>query len=505
MKRILLPAGGAILATGLLAAGLASTSAANAAPTRASKSMASNADKAASIAEFWLKDNNKALRSAKQYTAPKTASTRLTLGGQADDDGKAGLEPPTGYKKVTPTKVKNINFPKTIGKVFFETNDGGIGYCSGTSIDAKYRNLVATAGHCVYDTATNGDLMNNWVFVPGFYQGKANFGVYVGKTAHTHYDFSNFEDYDRDYAFVTVYDGFSLGQEKEVTKKEYDSYKGDKEIRKREITKEEYEKCVLNLGECWTEGTDSDAEKVGPDYPGAVLTKVEVSKQTYDAAGVGRGNGNKLGEPETTPVTKSEYQAYNGPGTKHKDEAGNYYITRYFVQKWVKPGSVKKYYAGIYIIKPVANRGRLGDNVGGQGFAWNQKPGQPVFVFGYPAAPHPDGNKPYTGETPKWCYDAKPSDKTYQAPSFRVEEHIWIKCAMTPGASGGPWLLKYSNTKRIGYVNGVASLVADADKNGRFDTLTSPYFDGETKSIYSYAANQWSGGIVDKDGAIIAR
>ena len=50
-------------------------------------------------------------------------------------------------------------------------------------------NLVSTAGHCVYDDPSQRSVMDNWVFVPGYYQGKTPWGIYVGKTAYTHYDF----------------------------------------------------------------------------------------------------------------------------------------------------------------------------------------------------------------------------------------------------------------------------------------------------------------------------
>jgi len=504
LKRILLPAGGAVLATGLLAAGLASTATANAAPKRASEAMAS-ATQAYSIAQFWLDANGATLKSAKQYKADVQSAPKLKVGGPASDDGKAGTVDPTGQKKVSATVVKNINLPKTVGKVFFETAKGELAWCSATSIDAKYRNLVATAGHCVYDTAANGDLLNKWVFVPGYHQGKALWGVYVGKTAHAHYDFANFEDYDRDYAFVTVYNGFSIGDKKEVTKDVYDKWTGDKWIDKKEITREQFRKCKLELGHCWAEGKNTPDDVVGPDYPGAVLKKVEVTEAEYKAAKVGKGNGNKLGLPVTEPITKSQAEnaEFVGKGKVTQDKFGNYFITRYYVQLYVKPGTAKKYYTAVFFIGQVLDRGRLGDNVGGQGFAWNQKPGKPVFVFGYPAAPHPDGDKVYTGVTMKWCYSKKPSGKTYQASAFKVEEHIAIKCAMTPGVSGGPWLINYSNTKRLGYVNGNASLVSDTDQNGRYDTLTSPYYDGETKSIYAFAANQASGKIVGPNGEVL--
>ena len=70
-----------------------------------------------------------------------------------------------------------------------------------------------------------------------------------------------------------------------------------------------------------------------------------------------------------------------------------------------------------------------------------------------------------------------------------------LKCAMTPGADGAPWLVKYSNAKRLGYVNGVTSLFHDQDSNNRYDYSSSPYFDGETATVYNQAANTWSGSL----------
>ncbi|WP_051760903.1 hypothetical protein [Herbidospora cretacea] len=53
----------------------------------------------------------------------------------------------------------------------------------------------------------NKATLDKWVFVPGYYQGKTPWGIYVGKQAFTHYDFDVYEDGDRNYAFVTVYNG----------------------------------------------------------------------------------------------------------------------------------------------------------------------------------------------------------------------------------------------------------------------------------------------------------
>ncbi|WP_113705553.1 trypsin-like serine peptidase [Nonomuraea lactucae] len=502
MKRILIPAGGAVLATGLLAAGLAGT--ATAAPDVASDPMAKSAADAKAIAQYWAESNGAALKAATQSNIwdNKDVAKLQSKGGYSPDT-KPGSAAPIGQEKKTKVKVQNVNLPKTIGKVFFVNSKGEKKWCSATSVQAKYRNLVATAGHCVYDTANNTDVMSKWVFVPGYYQGKTPWGIYVGKQAFTHYDFDVYEDYDRDYAFVTVYNGIHIGggTPKQVSKADWDKYQGVKDAKDVTITEAEYKKCVdLHGGEtadCWAK-TDTKFETVGPDYPGAVKAFTEVTKEDYDAAPTGAGNGTKApSQTKTEHVTKSEYEAYKGPGYRKIDARGNYTITHYFIKHWVKKTDVKGYYKTVfYIIEGfVKDAGRLGDNVGGQGVAWNQPTGKYVRVFGYPAAPHPDGNKNYTGITPKWCY-GKTTKKLVGSAAKKIEEHIALKCAMTEGADGGPWLLKYSNSKRLGYVNGVVSTFNDQDGNGRVDYISSPYFDGETASVYKAAANVWSGRIL---------
>ena len=140
----------------------------------------------------------------------------------------------------------------------------------------------------------------------------------------------------------------------------------------------------------------------------------------------------------------------------------------------------------------MADAGRLGDNVGGQGFAWNQKLGKKVFTFGYPTGPHPDGNKPYTGDTMKWCYGttaaapAVPKYKVRGARRHQVRLHPRRRAA-------APSCCSTRAAKRTGYLNGVVSLTLDTDGNKRYDRVSSPYFNGETYGIYKYAANLWTG------------
>ncbi|MEV0144096.1 MULTISPECIES: hypothetical protein [unclassified Nonomuraea] len=386
MKRILLPAGGAVLATGLLAAGLTGTAQARA--DIATDPMARSTSQASSVASFWLASNGAALRAATAYTWDDKEVRKVVSKGGYTADGNPGSASPIGEEKRPVGRVQNVNLPKTVGKVFFVDGSGKFRWCSATSVQSNYRNLVATAGHCVYDTDSNKDVLSNWVFVPGYYQGKAPFGIYVGKQAFTHTDFDVYEDYDRDYAFVTVFNGIAFEGVKQVDRKDYERFSGPK-----------------------------------------------------------------------------------------RSWGGHYYI---LLSK---------------------DAGRLGDNVGGQGVAWNQATGKYVRAFGYPAGPHPDGNRPYSGVTPKWCY-GKTTGKAVGASWLKIEEHVGLKCPVTPGFDGGPWLSNYSNSKRLGYVNGVTSTFADQDGNDRIDYITSPYFDGETASVYNAAKNVWSGKIVGPNGEL---
>ncbi|MDF5756478.1 hypothetical protein [Spongiactinospora sp. TRM90649] len=500
-KRLVLPLAGVLVSGGLIAAGPA---AAQAEPTLTPEKLVTSAPQAYSIAKFWLDANGAALKKAKEYDWDAKEVTKLVTRGQngLPDDGKAGLIAPTGSKKGSTAKIKNINLPLTIGKVFFVDSKGAYRWCSASSVQARHRNLVATAAHCVYDVDGNKDVMDKWVFIPGYFQGKAVNGLYVGVTAYAPYDMVNFEDFDSDYAFVSVTDGISLASSKEVSFEEYNAWKGAKWVRPVEIDKKTYEKCVLDLGPCWTDGKDTPDDLVGPDYPGAVLDKREVSKEEYDKAKVGKGQGNKYGEPVTEPVTETEYKAYKGPGTKSVDKYGNHFVTRYYVQKWLKPGTVKKYYKDTYRVVLAKDHGRLGDVVGGQGLAWNQPVGQQVYAFGYPGDRHPDGNKAFTGLTPKYCA-GRTLKKAVTATAFKVAEHVALKCSMTGGADGGPLIMKYDNAKRTGYINGVISLFHDQDGNDRVDHISTPYFNGDTGTLYNTAQGALNVKIVSPKGELL--
>ncbi len=105
------------------------------------------------------------------------------------------------------------------------------------------------------------------------------------------------------------------------------------------------------------------------------------------------------------------------------------------MKKWVKTSVAEAYFKDHYIIRGVENVGRLGDNVGGQGLAYNQKVGKAHYVFGYPSGSHPDGNRVFSGNTLKWTYG-----KTFAASASAIN---------APGARRHQVLLHRSGRHRL--------------------------------------------------------
>ncbi|MEV7806069.1 hypothetical protein AB0O28_24295 [Microbispora sp. NPDC088329] len=425
------------LAFGGIAAGLLA-SAAIAAPAHAdsvpSVNLANTNLAAQQVAQYWFGEAKANLVNATPYTAETTVSAKHVSTGGVSADDKAGVVGSSGDQKASTGTSKNVNLPKTTGKVFFTGADGKPHWCSATALQSQYKNIVATAGHCVYDTKSNATTLDNWVFVPGYYQGKTPWGIYVGKTAYTHYDYSVYEDGDRDYAFVSVYNGV-IPTDGGTSGGKYESplYK----------TKWFAERAKAKLAADKTTGYSR-------------LQVVPVYEQSKS------DNNNRWSHHRPTPAPTGKIIGYKVVGFK------------------VSIG-----------LKDV---GSLGSNVGGQGLAYNQKIGTAVFEFGYPSGSHPDGNYAFTGKTQKWAYG---KTFKAAAASMKAEELVGIKSSFTgEGAIGSSWLYRYSSTKRLGYLNGVTIAVSDTDGNGRIDTSVSPYFDGETLAVYKTAQANWSGKIV---------
>ncbi|WP_285784409.1 hypothetical protein, partial [Microbispora sp. NBRC 16548] len=434
------------LALGGIAAGLLA-SAAIAAPAHAADeipaiNLANTNFAAKQVAAFWFGEARANLINATPYNVETTIPTRHVSTGGASADSKAGVVGSSGDQKPSTATLKNVNLPKTTGKVFFIGGDGKPHWCSATSVQSGYKNLVATAGHCVYDTVSNRETLDKWVFVPGYYQGKTPWGIYVGKTAYTHYDYDVYEDGDRDYAFVTVYNGVQVTDvavdkvknwvkdRTFDTRAEAEKAKSDLELKTTGWSGEIVPFGPNDVKNPWDErwgwelakhGQESQKVYVPTDewctflHYGADKLVPLVRGEVKDASFHGKAGY------EVTRISKDEFVAAVG-----NDEFGVKDGVLYFTQNngWYKAkfwvNIAKKFRLTGHIVDiALKDVGTLGSNVGGQGLAYNQKIGTGVFVFGYPSGSHPDGNYAFTGKTLKWAYG-----KTFKAaaPAMKAEE-----------------------------------------------------------------------------------
>ncbi|MFG1865705.1 trypsin-like serine peptidase [Microbispora bryophytorum] len=491
-----------ILALGGVAAGLLA-SAAIAAPAHADSvpavNLANTNTAAKQVAAFWFGQAKANLINATPYTVETTVAAKHVSTGGASADDKAGVVGSSGDQKAATGTLKNVNLPKTTGKVFFVGADGKSHWCSATSVQGQYKNLVATAGHCVYDTKSNKATLDKWVFIPGYYEGKTPWGIYVGKTAYTHYDYSVYEDGDRDYAFVTVYNGVlpteggtSAGKyESQVYRTKWqadkakDKLAADKTTAASKLSVEEVKQLSrfgketqVSVAEFLSYNKGKNPTGMGGWADNTSATTTPIDQKTY---------GYQVHKDSyVSPDGKTLYFRTPKPG--HRNEY--FYFKRTFSAKILTGYKV----VGFKFAIGLKDVGTLGANVGGQGLAYNQKIGTGIFEFGYPSGSHPDGNYAFSGKTQKWAYG-----KTFKAaaPSMKAEELVGIKSSFTgEGSIGSAWLYRYSNAKRLGYLNGVTIAVSDTDGNNRIDTNVSPYFDGETLAVYKTAAANWSGKIV---------
>jgi len=92
----------------------------------------------------------------------------------------------------------------TTGRVFWDV--GGSSYsCSAAVVSSDSTDLVATAAHCVYDTASKTWYNNNnWVFIPAFSNYNKPYGTWPARNMIVLQAWTTSTDYNYDVAFVAV-------------------------------------------------------------------------------------------------------------------------------------------------------------------------------------------------------------------------------------------------------------------------------------------------------------
>ncbi len=96
----------------------------------------------------------------------------------------------------------------TVGALFFDV--GPIHErCTGTVISTGSRNVIATAGHCLWNRLTNwlpATVMPTPVFVPGYHDGQAPYGKWSVRTRYYATAWKKNLNPDYDYGFIVLND-----------------------------------------------------------------------------------------------------------------------------------------------------------------------------------------------------------------------------------------------------------------------------------------------------------
>jgi V8-like Glu-specific endopeptidase len=141
---------------------------------------------------------NQATRTSKPTPAGRpaevagTAPTQALAGGIRTVPGGGRMTPMTG--SAGSPWAGNFYLPPatTTGKVFFDTTAGGrteYWVCSGSTVNSNGKDIVMTAGHCVYGSL-GGQVPGegwhaNWVFVPDYDNGYAPYGMWTASQLWT--------------------------------------------------------------------------------------------------------------------------------------------------------------------------------------------------------------------------------------------------------------------------------------------------------------------------------
>ncbi|MDQ0379946.1 trypsin-like serine peptidase [Amycolatopsis thermophila] len=127
------------------------------------------------------------------------------------------------------------------------------------------------------------------------------------------------------------------------------------------------------------------------------------------------------------------------------------------------------YDVGAAVVAPL-NGQYLTDVVGSQGIAFNQARGRAMYSFGYPAEP------PYDGRKLTYCAGSTFND------TFGSND-LGMRCDMTGGSSGGPWLLNFNTATGAGVQNSVNSFGYTFLPGVMF----GPYFGSDAEALYDTA------------------
>ncbi|MGI5160229.1 trypsin-like serine peptidase [Microbispora sp. CA-102843] len=136
---------------------------------------------------------------------------------------------------------------------------------------------------------------------------------------------------------------------------------------------------------------------------------------------------------------------------------------------WSRSGN-DDYDVGMVAVEDLAGQ-HLTDTVGGQPISFDPPRGHRTYGFGFPADP------PYDGERLLYCAGVPHGDPQRQT------RDQGLRCDLTAGASGGPWLSGFDPASGRGTLTSVSSFKYSNDHR----TMYGPYFGSAVRDLFRTA------------------
>jgi hypothetical protein len=128
-----------------------------------------------------------------------------------------------------------------------------------------------------------------------------------------------------------------------------------------------------------------------------------------------------------------------------------------------------------------AGNASLESVTGIQPIVFNQPHPATVYAFGYPHA------SPYDGTDLTYCAGVDQADN-FGSTSYG------LKCDMTGGSSGGPWMVNFDEAAGAGSLNSLNSFKYRGGKQKNL--MFGPYFDGYTQATYNAAKSATANSLI---------
>jgi Trypsin len=157
----------------------------------------------AAAGEVVARAHGSAAATARYWTAERMAKARplaVVRRGSQTTLKRGPVAPPFDSFQVPDPTAPPL---PTHGKVFGILRGFGGFECSATVVNSAARSVVMTAGHCVSEPRT-GTIATRLVFIPAYRDGERPFGRWVVTSSRTTRQWLKDENYDFDYATLTL-------------------------------------------------------------------------------------------------------------------------------------------------------------------------------------------------------------------------------------------------------------------------------------------------------------